>query len=136
MAAAYAQSCFERDILGTHYLVDVEEMFNKGIANPDLPRLDADIITRWGYTIPEALLQSEATGPAQEEPAAAVEVIRRCWRLVLVLMGSFTCQHPGVRSLRIHTPEGLTQMCINGHIAQGLLDNHLVYSLCLKDVIA
>ncbi|MEA4883580.1 MAG: hypothetical protein VB144_07995 [Clostridia bacterium] len=42
-------------------------MFSKGVSNPDLPRLDADIITRWGYKIPEAPQIPEATEPASPD---------------------------------------------------------------------
>jgi len=47
--------------MGLYYLVKVKEMQQKGLVSPELPRLEADILERWGWQLPQAQRQ-EAPG--------------------------------------------------------------------------
>ena len=37
--------------MGMHYVVDVREMQQKGVVSPELPRLEGDILERWGWRL-------------------------------------------------------------------------------------
>lgn len=53
-----------------HYLIDLEEMWRQGVTNPELPRLDADILQKWGYRLPVAQAaapQAQAAAPTQAQ---------------------------------------------------------------------
>ncbi len=62
-----------------HYLVDLEEMWSLGVTNPELPKLDADVLQKWGYglqAVARAAGAAPAAGaaqaPAQQAPQQAV----------------------------------------------------------------
>jgi len=38
---------------GMHYVVDVQEMQQRGVITPELPALEADILQRWGWRLPQ-----------------------------------------------------------------------------------
>ncbi len=48
--------------MGMYYLVNVEEMWQQGVVSPELPRLEADILQRWGWQLPQAQVQQQAPG--------------------------------------------------------------------------
>lgn len=41
--------------IGLHYAIDVQDLQRKGVVSPELPRLEADILKRWGWHLPEEL---------------------------------------------------------------------------------
>ena len=53
-AVKTAQKNIGKDTQRPHYIVDIEAEFSEGLSSPELPRLDSDIITRWGYKLPQA----------------------------------------------------------------------------------
>ncbi|TET60053.1 hypothetical protein E3J48_07100 [Candidatus Aerophobetes bacterium] len=52
--------------MGLHYVVDVQDMQRKGVVSPQLPRLEGDILQRWGWHLPGEL------PPAFEEEGAVI----------------------------------------------------------------
>ncbi|MCK4926672.1 hypothetical protein KAS10_04840 [Candidatus Aerophobetes bacterium] len=52
--------------MGLHYVVDVQDMQRKGLVSPQLPRLEGDILQRWGWHLPGEL------PPAFEEEGAVI----------------------------------------------------------------
>jgi len=58
--------------MGLYYIVNVQQMQQQGLVSPELPRLEADILERWGWYLPQAQTQQrqqQATGGGQEEGA-------------------------------------------------------------------
>ncbi|NPV54352.1 MAG: transglutaminase domain-containing protein [Firmicutes bacterium] len=51
-----------------HFLVDLREMWRQGVSSPELPRLDADVLQRWGYKLPTGSAASQQQIP---QPQAA-----------------------------------------------------------------
>ncbi len=41
--------------IGLHYAIDVQDLQRKGVVSPELPRLEADILRRWGWHLPDEL---------------------------------------------------------------------------------
>jgi len=41
--------------IGLHYAIDVQDLQRKGVVSPELPRLEADILKRWGWHLPDEL---------------------------------------------------------------------------------
>jgi len=55
--------------MGKYYIVNVKEMQQKGLVSPELPRLEGDILERWGWHLPQAQPQ-----PTREEGEAPIAV--------------------------------------------------------------
>ena len=51
--------------IGLHYAIDVQDLQRKGVVSPELPRLEADILKRWGWHLPDQL-------PATDDKQKAV----------------------------------------------------------------
>ena len=61
--------------MGMHYLVNVEEMWQQGVVSPELPRLEADILKRWGWNLPriqEQRMEQRTNGERRQEVAVTV----------------------------------------------------------------
>ena len=43
--------------MGKYYSVNVEEMWQQGLVSPELPRLEADVLEKWGWRLPQAQIQ-------------------------------------------------------------------------------
>ena len=43
--------------MGKYYSVNVEEMWQQGLVSPELPRLEADVLEKWGWRLPQAQTQ-------------------------------------------------------------------------------
>jgi len=54
--------------MGMYYSVNVEEMWQQGLVSPELPRLEADILQRWGWQLPQTQVRQQAPGggPVEE----------------------------------------------------------------------
>lgn len=59
--------------MGMYYIVNVQEMQQKGLVSPNLPRLEGDILQRWGWRLPET---PTATG-GQRERITTTDVTQR-----------------------------------------------------------
>lgn len=62
-AVKTGQKSFPRDLKGPHFLIPLEEAWNEGISNPELPRLETDVLQRWGYKRPEPVAEAPAAAP-------------------------------------------------------------------------
>ena len=60
-AVRLASREFQNLQVGRYYLVNVEEMWQQGVVSPELPRLEADILQRWGWHLPQ--MQQGKTQP-------------------------------------------------------------------------
>jgi len=52
--------------MGQYYIVNVKEMQQKGLVSPELPRLEGDILERWGWRLPQVQVQQTREGEVEE----------------------------------------------------------------------
>ena len=72
-AVEFASKELQQLQIGKYYLVNVEQMWQKGVVSPELPRLEADILTRWGWQLP----QRETQQVQREQPTQGQGVEQR-----------------------------------------------------------
>lgn len=66
--AKYGQKEFQESLQsGNFYLIPVQELWTKGVANPELPDLPADILSKWGLSV-EGSAGGRSTQPATPQP--------------------------------------------------------------------
>ncbi|MEA1964394.1 MAG: hypothetical protein U9O41_04605, partial [Candidatus Aerophobetes bacterium] len=55
--------------MGQYYMVEVRKMQQQGLVSPELPRLEAGILEKWGWHLPQAQAQQTREGGRIEERA-------------------------------------------------------------------
>jgi len=64
--------------MGLYYLVNVEQMWQQGVVSPELPGLEADIVQRWGWQLPQRQeIQREQATQEQRREVTTVTVNKR-----------------------------------------------------------
>jgi len=58
--------------MGLYYMVNVQQMQQQGLVSPELPRLEADILERWGWHLPQTQAQQTREGGRIEERGQVV----------------------------------------------------------------
>jgi len=56
--------------IGLYYTVNVQQVQQQGLVSPELPRLEADVLEKWGWRLPQAQTQQrqqQTTGGGQGE---------------------------------------------------------------------
>jgi len=66
-AVEFASKELQQLQMGMYYLVNVEEMWQQGVVSPELPRLEADILQRWGWQLPQRQTQEVQREQATQE---------------------------------------------------------------------
>jgi len=58
-AVEFASKEFSNLKMGQYYIVNVQQMQQKGLVSPELPGLEADILERWEWHLPQAQTQEQ-----------------------------------------------------------------------------
>ena len=72
-AVEFASKEFSELKMGLYYLVNVKEMQQRGLVSPELPRLESDVLEKWGWHLPQAQTQQTREAGEVEERGQAGE---------------------------------------------------------------